>query len=67
MREQFGQHFKFMLMNSFRTNDDTLEFLRTKYPCLAEEEGFEILSQKVPKLDATMFEVIHYFDICHLC
>ena len=56
-----------MLMNSFRTNDDTLEFLRTKYPCLAEEEGFEILSQKVPKLDATMFEVIHYFDICHLC
>ena len=67
MREQFGHHVKFMSMNSFRTSDDTFEVLRTKYPCLAEEEGLKILSRKVPTLDANTLEVIHYFNVCHLC
>lgn len=57
MREEFGQNVKFMLMNSFSTSDDTLEFFRTKYPTLAAEEGLEMLQNKVPKIDATTFEV----------
>jgi phosphoglucomutase len=56
MREQFGQKVKFMLMNSFSTSADTLEFFQTKYPSLAAEEGLEMLQNKVPKLDATTFE-----------
>ena len=40
MREEFGEHVKFMLMNSFSTSDDTLEFFRTRYPDIANEEGF---------------------------
>jgi UDP-N-acetylglucosamine pyrophosphorylase len=48
---------KFMLMNSFSTSDDTLEFFQTKYPSLAAEEGLEMLQNKVPKLDATTYEV----------
>merc|ERR1711906_93770 len=46
---------KFMLMNSFSTNDDTMEFLRSKYPDLAAEGGLEMLQNKVPKLDADTF------------
>ena len=57
MRKEFGQNVKFMLMNSFSTSDDTLEFFRTKYPSLAAEEGLEMLQNKVPKIDATTFEV----------
>ena len=57
MREEFGENVKFMLMNSFSTSDDTLEFFRTKYPALAAEEGLEMLQNKVPKIDATTFEV----------
>jgi len=57
MREEFGQNVKFMLMNSFSTSDDTLEFFRTKYPSLAAEEGLEMLQNKVPKIDAKTFEV----------
>lgn len=57
MREEFGQKVKFMLMNSFSTSDDTLEFFRSKYPSLAAEEGLEMLQNKVPKLDATTYEV----------
>ena len=57
MRKEFGQNVKFMLMNSFSTSDDTLEFFKTKYPNLAAEEGLEMLQNKVPKIDATTFEV----------
>jgi hypothetical protein len=57
MRKAFGQNVKFMLMNSFSTSDDTLDFFRTKYPQIAAEEGLEMLQNKVPKLDATTFEV----------
>merc|ERR1711966_44014 len=52
MRKEFGQNIKFMLMNSFSTSDDTMEFLRSKYPDLAAEGGLEMLQNKVPKLDA---------------
>ena len=56
MRESFGSHVKFMLMNSFSTSDDTLAFFNEKYPDLAAEEGLEMLQNKVPKLDATTFK-----------
>lgn len=57
MRKDFGCHVKFMLMNSFSTSEDTLAFFREKYPELAKEEGLEMMQNKVPKLDATTFEV----------
>jgi hypothetical protein len=57
MREDYGFKVKFMLMNSFSTSDDTLAFLKSKYPELAAEEGIEMMQNKVPKLDATTFQV----------
>lgn len=57
MREDYGQKVKFMLMNSFSTSADTMEFLKEKYPGLAGEDGLEMLQNKVPKLDATTLEV----------
>lgn len=63
MREEFGENVKFMLMNSFSTSDDTLEFFRTKYPALAAEEGLEMMQNKVPKIDATTFEVSEWYAL----
>jgi UDP-N-acetylglucosamine pyrophosphorylase len=57
MRKEFGMKVKFMLMNSFSTSADTLEFFKTNYPGLAAEDGLEMMQNKVPKLDATTFEV----------
>ena len=57
MREEHKMKVKFMLMNSFSTSADTLEFFRQNYPELAAEEGLEMLQNKVPKIDATTFEV----------
>ena len=57
MRQEFQSKVKFMLMNSFSTSDDTLEFFKTNYPALAGEEGLEMMQNKVPKLDATTYEV----------
>jgi len=57
MRKEYGCKVKFMLMNSFSTSADTLAFFNEKYPQLAAEEGLEMLQNKVPKLDATTFEV----------
>lgn len=57
MRQDFGFKVKFMLMNSFSTEADTLAFFQEKYPALASEEGLSMLQNKVPKLDETTFEV----------
>jgi len=57
MREEYGMKVKFMLMNSFSTSKDTLDFLRSKYPGLAAEEGLEMMQNKIPKIDAETFEV----------
>lgn len=56
MREDYGFNVKFMLMNSFSTSDDTLDFFAEKYPNLRAEEGLEMIQNKVPKLDATTYE-----------
>lgn len=57
MREDFGFNVKFMLMNSFSTSADTLAFFQEKYPTIAREKGLEMIQNKVPKLDATTYEV----------
>ena len=57
MRKEHGFKVKFMLMNSFSTSADTMEFFETKYPALAGEDGLEMLQNKVPKLDAITLEV----------
>jgi UDP-N-acetylglucosamine pyrophosphorylase len=57
MRKEFGMKVKFMLMNSFSTSEDTLNFFKENYPVLAAEEGLEMMQNKVPKLDATTLEV----------
>ena len=57
MRKDYGMEVRFMLMNSFSTSADTLAFFQKKYPTLAKEEGLEMMQNKVPKLDATTFEV----------
>lgn len=57
MRKEFGMKVKFMLMNSFSTSADTLEFFQKNYPGLAAEDGLEMMQNKVPKLDAETYEV----------
>jgi len=56
MREDYGFKVKFMLMNSFSTSKDTLDFFAENYPTLSSEEGLEMIQNKVPKLDATTLE-----------
>lgn len=67
MREEYGMKVKFMLMNSFSTSADTMEFLTEKYPALACEDGLEMLQNKVPKLDATTLEVSLEWIFQNLC
>ncbi len=57
MRQDYGFKVKFMLMNSFSTSEDTLAFFEEKYPELRKEDGLEMIQNKVPKLDATTYEV----------
>jgi UDP-N-acetylglucosamine pyrophosphorylase len=57
MRLEFKMKVKFMLMNSFSTSADTLEFFEKGYPSLAAEDGLEMMQNKVPKLDATTYLV----------
>lgn len=56
MREDYGFKVRFMLMNSFSTSADTLDFFKKNYPELGAEEGLEMMQNKVPKLDAGTFE-----------
>jgi len=49
MRKQFKSPVRFMLMNSFNTSADTLNFLQ-KYPALAQDPKVELMQNKVPKI-----------------
>lgn len=60
MRKDYGFNVKFMLMNSFSTSEDTLAFFAENYPSLRGEKGLEMIQNKVPKLDATTFEVCFF-------
>lgn len=54
MRESFGSNVRFMLMNSFSTSEDTLEFLQ-KYPELANDPNLELV------------QVRHsFFEVCEV-
>lgn len=61
LRGQFGMELRFLLMNSFSTSADTLEFLR-KYPELGEPRSLEFVQSKAPKLDAETLEPIEWAD-----
>eukprot|EP01041_Mallomonas_annulata_P007567 gene7567-15514_t len=50
MRKQFKQSVKFMLMNSFNTSTDTLNFM-SKYTSISEDPNLELMQNKVPKVD----------------
>ncbi|MGK3742785.1 MAG: hypothetical protein ACI8RD_009403 [Bacillariaceae sp.] len=67
MRKEFGMKVKFMLMNSFSTSEDTLNFFKENYPELAAEDGLEMMQNKVPKLDAETLEVCVLILRCVLC
>ena len=51
LRQQHGVPLRFLLMNSFTTSSDTLQFLR-KYPELGAPESLELMQSQVPKVDA---------------
>eukprot|EP00892_Ulva_mutabilis_P001626 jgi/Ulvmu1/11464/UM077_0007.1 len=62
MRESFGSNVRFVLMNSFSTSADTTEHLSGTHPDLVEEEGWELLQNKSPKVDAETMDPVEYPD-----
>ena len=50
MRKDFKSPVKFMLMNSFNTSKDTLNFM-AKYPSIIDDPKLELMQNKVPKID----------------
>ena len=51
LRRRHGGALRFLLMNSFSTSRDTLEFLK-KYPELGAPETLELMQSQAPKIDA---------------
>ncbi|MGK0185462.1 MAG: UDP-N-acetylglucosamine pyrophosphorylase [Verrucomicrobiales bacterium] len=56
MRGNTGSDLRFLLMNSFSTSADTLDYLNDRYPELGEELDF--LQNKVPKIDAATLQPV---------
>jgi UDP-N-acetylglucosamine pyrophosphorylase len=51
LREKHNSPLRFLVMNSFSTSKDTLEFFK-KYPALGEPAHLEFMQSAVPKVDA---------------
>ncbi len=51
LRRKHGSELHFLLMNSFSTSRDTLEFLK-KYPASGDPRQLELMQSAVPKVDA---------------
>jgi hypothetical protein len=60
MRTKFGSNVRFILMNSFSTSEDTKAHLSGTHPDLVAEEGWELLQNKSPKVDAATLEPASY-------
>mmetsp|Transcript_60149 Transcript_60149/g.165295 ORF Transcript_60149/g.165295 Transcript_60149/m.165295 type:complete len:478 (+) Transcript_60149:300-1733(+) len=58
MREKFGQKVRFMLMNSFATSDDSMNYL-SKYTELVQDD-IQFVQNKVPKLDRETLQPASY-------
>jgi UDP-N-acetylglucosamine pyrophosphorylase len=54
LRETYSAQLRFMLMNSFSTSEDTLQFLK-KYPAFGNARDLELLQSQAPKIDAKSF------------
>ncbi|KAH8066406.1 phosphoglucomutase [Aureococcus anophagefferens] len=50
MREKLKSQVKFVLMNSFATSEDTMNFFKAKYPALYADPNLEFVQNKVPKI-----------------
>lgn len=57
LRAVYGVPLRFLLMNSFTTSRDTLEFLRD-YPELGDPQSMELMQSQVPKVDARTLEPV---------
>jgi UDP-N-acetylglucosamine pyrophosphorylase len=51
MRERYQVRLHFLLMNSFSTSWDTIEFLK-RYPELGDPSSLELMQSQAPKVDA---------------
>lgn len=62
MRTKFGSNVKFVMMNSFSTSEDTKAHLATTHPALVATDGWELLQNKSPKVDAETMEPVTYSE-----
>jgi len=65
MRKNFKTKVHFMLMNSFNTSKDTLNFL-AKYPSLVDDPKIELMQNKVPKVDKSTLGPVVWTPNPHL-
>jgi len=59
LRRQHDSPLRFLLMNSFNTSHDTLEYL-AKYPELGAPQSLELMQSAVPKVDAATLRPVSW-------
>ncbi|MDB6066318.1 MAG: phosphoglucomutase [Pedosphaera sp.] len=59
LREKHHSPLRFLLMNSFSTSHDTLEFL-SKYSALGDPHELELMQSAVPKVDAQTLKPVSW-------
>jgi UDP-N-acetylglucosamine pyrophosphorylase len=59
LRQHHRAQLRFLLMNSFTTSRDTLEFLK-KYPELGEPGSVQLMQSQVPKVDANTLRPVSW-------
>jgi UDP-N-acetylglucosamine pyrophosphorylase len=59
LRKRYQQPLRFLLMNSFNTSDQTLEFVR-RYPELGGPKDLELMQGLVPKVEAATLRPISW-------
>jgi UDP-N-acetylglucosamine pyrophosphorylase len=62
MRKKFGSDVKFVMMNSFSTSADTKEHLSKTHPDLVAKDGWELVQNKSPKVDASTMDPVTYSE-----
>jgi len=59
LRNRYKVPLRFLLMNSFSTSADTLQFLQ-RYPELGDPKSLELMQNQVPKVDAKTLQPVSW-------
>jgi UDP-N-acetylglucosamine pyrophosphorylase len=62
LKDKFKSNINFLLMNSFNTDKDTIEYISNKYSFLGNKEKISFIQNKIPKINEKTLKPVEWLQ-----